>query len=181
MPDITSKARLLLRKYALWVAICVWITALWPQQLHASVIKKKKHHSHKIKLSQILSKSVVKGGRYFRKVKLAVSKTAYPKTLLAIAKVESTYDPNAVAKDGRGKGLYQMREDLHGPVPKSIEGQTKKAEGHFIGLVEKYGYSRAIARWCGTGEAASDYYQKVMIAMQDPEIQSVGDTKRPRG
>lgn len=100
------------------------------------------------------------------RIKRAVAKTKYPKTLYAIAVVESSLNPHAVGDGGRSKGLYQIREDLHGRVPHDIEGQTKKAAKMFDTLVKQYGYRNAIRKWNGSGEETKKYRSKVMLAMR---------------
>lgn len=46
--------------------------------------------------------------------------------LLALAELESTFNPKAIGTVGE-VGLYQIRPEYWGRVPKSIVGQTKKA------------------------------------------------------
>lgn len=46
--------------------------------------------------------------------------------LLALAELESTFNPKAIGAVGE-IGLYQMRPEYFGKIPSSIKGQTKKA------------------------------------------------------
>jgi soluble lytic murein transglycosylase-like protein len=95
-----------------------------------------------------------------------LAKTKYPKTLAAIAKVESDFDPHAVGDSGKSIGMYQIQPRLHGPVPKSIQGQTRKAEQLLDKLVKTKGYYLAIARYNGDGPKAEEYRRKVMTELR---------------
>lgn len=46
--------------------------------------------------------------------------------MLALAELESSFRPAAIGKVGE-QGLYQMRPEFFGKVPKDVQGQTKKA------------------------------------------------------
>ncbi len=58
----------------------------------------------------------------------AVSKTRRPKTLAAIAVVESRGNPKAVGDNGDSKGAFQVQQRHWQPVPESPEDQARQAE-----------------------------------------------------
>jgi len=105
-------------------------------------------------------------GRKKSEIERIIAQSKYPKTLRAIAQVESNFDQHAVGDNGKSYGLFQIQRRHWGPVPKSVHGQVRKAEEVFGHLVEKHGYSKAIERWNGNGREARNYRRKVLMAME---------------
>lgn len=96
-----------------------------------------------------------------------LAKTEYPFELAAIAKIESGFRPLVKGDSGASFGLYQIQEKHWGMVPRTVEGQTRKAEKIFHNQVIRYGRIQAIAKWNGTGERAEKYRSKVLLAMKE--------------
>lgn len=95
-----------------------------------------------------------------------IAKSKYPKTLKAIAIVESRIDPKSIGDHGDSYGLFHIQKKYWGPVPKSIEGQVDKAEKILDELIEKHGYYDALARWNGKGKASIRHRNRVLLAMK---------------
>jgi hypothetical protein len=96
----------------------------------------------------------------------AIAKSKYPKTLAAIAKVESEFKRDAIGDRGEAFGLFQIQQKHHGQVPADIVGQTKKAEGILDDLVRRRGYYQAIALYNGDGPASRRYRDKILNTMR---------------
>lgn len=98
-----------------------------------------------------------------------ISKSKYPYTLAAIAKVESDYRPRAVGDGGKSWGMYQIQRRLHGEFRDTIESQTDKAEDILEALINEQGYYNAIKAYNGTGRPAIKYRQKVLKIVRELE------------
>jgi hypothetical protein len=97
--------------------------------------------------------------------KAIAERSAYPRTMAALAHTESRGNHHAVGDDGLAKGLFQVWGSLHGAVPDDIEGQVDQANRLFLMLVAKHGYRKAICLWNGTPTLPKvKKYRRVVLA-----------------
>ena len=81
--------------------------------------------------------------------------------LASVAVVESRGNP--AAKGQRGEiGAYQVRPELHGPVPADLEGQTEQALAILRSHTDRYGIRSGVKSYNGSGKAADRYATTVL-------------------
>lgn len=87
----------------------------------------------------------------------------YPKTLTAIAAVESGKCGKTTTKGDKGqsRGIFQVQRKHWGHEGDSLEAQVRKADWVFDQLVQEHGYRGAVKAWNGSGKQAERYRQKV--------------------
>jgi hypothetical protein len=96
----------------------------------------------------------------------AIAKSKYPKTLAAIAKVESDFKRDAIGDGGQSYGLYQIQVRHWGRFDQSVQGQTRKAEQILAELIGQHGYNTALCRYNGDGPASRRYRDKILNTMR---------------
>lgn len=77
------------------------------------------------------------------------------KTLTAIARVESSFNPTICDDSGASIGMFQIQPKHHGVVPSNIYLQAKKAK-------EVLHTMKSIRAYNGSGKAAKRYEAKVL-------------------
>ena len=81
--------------------------------------------------------------------------------LASVAVVESRGNPLAIGKRGE-RGAYQVRPDLHGPVPADINGQTEQALAILRNNTDRYGIRAGVRIYNGSGPKAERYATTVL-------------------
>ena len=100
-------------------------------------------------------------------VRAIVQHSKYPRTLTAIAAVETGKRGTVRTKgdSGKSRGVFQVQRQWWGPEGDTLEEQVKQADAVFDALVQQYGYRSAVKRWNGSGKAAEVYRRKVMAQL----------------
>ena len=96
-------------------------------------------------------------------------RSAYPKTLAAIAHTESRGNHKAIGDRGESRGAFQVQAKHWGFVPDSIEKQVDQANVIFVQLVKEHGYREAVRRWNGDGPASKKYQRTVLALVRELE------------
>lgn len=81
--------------------------------------------------------------------------------LAAVTVVESRGNPRAIGQRGE-LGAYQVRPELHGPVPADLEGQTEQALAILRSHTDRYGVRTGVKSYNGSGKAADRYAATVL-------------------
>lgn len=93
--------------------------------------------------------------------------TSHPKALAAIGQVESGFDPQARGKAGE-RGAWQVRPELWGAVPNTVNAQLHQAEEILEQLIRTEGtLTKAIQSYNGNGPKARKYQSTVLKTIKE--------------
>ena len=112
--------------------------------------------------AQNIKQEVIKRYCGDKHISSVIANSKYPYTLAAIAKIESSYKPQAKGDNGKSFGMYQIQSHIWGKFEDTLEGQTNKAEEILEKLIKEQGYYEAIRAYNGSGKKAKQYRNKVI-------------------
>ncbi|MDO9079241.1 MAG: hypothetical protein Q7U44_00455 [Desulfuromonadales bacterium] len=81
--------------------------------------------------------------------------------LAAVAVVESRGNAKAIGQRGE-RGAYQVRPELHGPVPADLDGQTEQALTILRHNTDRFGVRAGVKSYNGSGPGAERYAATVL-------------------
>jgi len=87
--------------------------------------------------------------------------------LIAIAQVESTFNPRAIGDGGSSLYMFQIQPAHWGKVHSNVYLQTRKAHQIFTSLRKNLLLPNATARWNGSGAASYRYSNRVLVVISN--------------